>query len=187
MFFYNTRHMTQPGTHNCVRSDASELTRVSLTDVDPRRMSALHDFRLRVEASVNDPVCLLMPADRNAAEIPADWGVKVTLAPWGLRESSALFTALAIPTRLFKYCVMVASVGAPLCTTCRAIRLATVARRNRPPSPATLSRVFLALSLRSSRCRPARSRSWSGSEESSICAMYGRARLGVVPTTPVRG
>ena len=80
MFFYNTRHMIQPGTRNCVSYEASKLTKVALADVDVRRVSALHDFRLRVEASVNDPFCLLMPADRDAAEIRAGWGVKVELA-----------------------------------------------------------------------------------------------------------
>ena len=80
MFFYNTRYMIQPGTRNCVSYDASELTKVALTDVDVRRVSALHDFRMRVGASVNDPFCLLMPADRDAAEIRAGWGLKVELA-----------------------------------------------------------------------------------------------------------
>ena len=40
-------------------------------------MSALHDLRLRVEPSVNDPVYLLMRPDRDAAEIRASWGVNV--------------------------------------------------------------------------------------------------------------
>lgn len=40
-------------------------------------VSALHDLRLRVEASVNDPVYLLMQGDRATAEIRASGGVKV--------------------------------------------------------------------------------------------------------------
>jgi hypothetical protein len=80
MVFYNTRHMAQPGARNCVSFDLSQLTKVSLADVEVRRVSALHDLRLRVDPSVNDPVYLLMQADRDAAEIRADWGVKVELA-----------------------------------------------------------------------------------------------------------
>ena len=80
MSFYNIRHMTQPGARNGVSSDLSHLTKVALAKVEVRRVSALHDFRLRVDASVNDPVYLLMPADRDAAEIHAGWGVKVELA-----------------------------------------------------------------------------------------------------------
>jgi hypothetical protein len=51
-----------------------------LVDVEVRRMSSLHDLRLRVDASVNDPVYLLMQPDRDAAEIRASWGVQVELA-----------------------------------------------------------------------------------------------------------
>jgi hypothetical protein len=78
--FYNTRHMTQPGARNCISSDLSQLTKVALTDFEVRRVSSLHDLRLRVDASVNDPVYLLMQADSDAAEIRAGWGVKVELA-----------------------------------------------------------------------------------------------------------
>ena len=80
MVFYNTRHMTQPGARHCVSSELRQLTEVRLEDVEVRRVSALRDFRLRVDASVNDPVYLLMPADRDAAEIRVRWGVKVELA-----------------------------------------------------------------------------------------------------------
>jgi uncharacterized protein with NAD-binding domain and iron-sulfur cluster len=80
MVFYNTRHMTQPGVRNCTSSDPSQLTKVALADVQVRRVSSLHDLRLRVDASVNDPVYLLMQADRDATEIRAGWGVKVELA-----------------------------------------------------------------------------------------------------------
>jgi uncharacterized protein with NAD-binding domain and iron-sulfur cluster len=80
MAFYNTRHMTHPRARNCVTSDLSQLTKVELADVEVRRVSALHGLRLRVDASVNDPVYQLMPADRDATEIRAEWGVKVELA-----------------------------------------------------------------------------------------------------------
>ena len=80
MIFYNTRHMMQPGACNCVSSDLRQLTKVALADVEVHRVSALHDFRLRVDASVNDPVYQLMPTDRDAAEIGAYWGVKVEFA-----------------------------------------------------------------------------------------------------------
>ncbi len=78
--FYNTRHTTQPGSRNSKSSDLSQLTKVALADIEVRRMSSLHDLRLRVDASVNDPVYLLMQADHGAAEIRAGWGVKVELA-----------------------------------------------------------------------------------------------------------
>lgn len=80
MVFYNTRYMTQPGALNCIGSDLSQLTKVALADVEVRRVSALHDLRLRVDASINDPVYLLMQADRDAAEMRAGWGVRVELA-----------------------------------------------------------------------------------------------------------
>jgi hypothetical protein len=80
MVFYNTRYMTQPGTGNCTGSDLSQLTKVALADAEVRRVSALHHLRLRVDASINDPVYLLMQADREADEICAGWGVRVELA-----------------------------------------------------------------------------------------------------------
>ena len=80
MVFYNTRHMTLPVARNCMSSDLSQLTKVALADIEVRRVSALHDLRLRVAASVNDPVYLLMQTQRDAAEIRASWGVKVELA-----------------------------------------------------------------------------------------------------------
>ena len=80
MFFYNPRHMTQPGARNCVSSDPSELTKVALANVEVRRVSALHDFRMRVEPSVSNPVHLLMPTGRDAAEIRAGHGLKVEFA-----------------------------------------------------------------------------------------------------------
>ena len=80
VIFYNTRHLTRPGARNCVSPDLRQLTKVALADVEVRRVSALRDFRLRVNASVSDPVGLLMPADRDAGEIRAGWGVKVELA-----------------------------------------------------------------------------------------------------------
>jgi hypothetical protein len=51
-----------------------------LANVEVRRVSALHDFRLRVGESVNDPVYLLMSADRKSIEIRAARGVAVELA-----------------------------------------------------------------------------------------------------------
>jgi uncharacterized protein with NAD-binding domain and iron-sulfur cluster len=80
MFFYNTRHMTQPGTFNRISSDFSQLTKVALADVEMRGVSSIHDLRLGVAASVNDPVYRLMQAGSDAAEITAGWGVKVELA-----------------------------------------------------------------------------------------------------------
>jgi hypothetical protein len=80
MIFYNTRHMTRPGARNCMTSDLSQLTKVALADVEVRRVSAIQNFHLRVHASVNDPVYLLMPVDREAADVRAGWGVKVELA-----------------------------------------------------------------------------------------------------------
>jgi uncharacterized protein with NAD-binding domain and iron-sulfur cluster len=77
MAFYNTRHMAQPGARNCASADLSQLTKVRLADLEVGSVSALHDLRLQVEASVNDPVYLLMRTDRDAAEIRARWGVKV--------------------------------------------------------------------------------------------------------------
>jgi uncharacterized protein with NAD-binding domain and iron-sulfur cluster len=80
MVFYNTRQMTLPAARNCMSSDLSQLTKVALADVEVRRVSALHDLRLRVTASVNDPVYLLTQAERDATEIRAGWGMKVELA-----------------------------------------------------------------------------------------------------------
>ena len=73
--FYNTRHTTEPAARNCVSSDLRQLTKVALEDVEVRGVSALHDFHLRVDASVNDPIYMLMPA-----EIRADRGMKVEFA-----------------------------------------------------------------------------------------------------------
>jgi uncharacterized protein with NAD-binding domain and iron-sulfur cluster len=78
--FYNTRHMTRPGALNFASSSLSQLTKVALADVDVRRVLALHDFRLRIDASANGPVNLLMPADRDATDIRAGWGVQVEFA-----------------------------------------------------------------------------------------------------------
>jgi uncharacterized protein with NAD-binding domain and iron-sulfur cluster len=80
MMFYNTRHMTQHGAHNCVSSDLGQLTKVALTEVAVRRLSALRDFRLRVDASVLDTVQLLMPPEHQASEIRARWGLRMELA-----------------------------------------------------------------------------------------------------------
>ena len=77
MVFYNTRHMAQPGARNCVSADLSQLTKVALKDLNVGTVSALHDLRLRVGVSVNDPVYLLMRADYDAVEMRASWGVKV--------------------------------------------------------------------------------------------------------------
>ena len=80
MTFYNTRHMTPRGARDCVGSDLSRLTKVALAGAELRCVSTLRDLRLRVDASVNDPVYLLIPTDRDAYDIRARWGVKVDLA-----------------------------------------------------------------------------------------------------------
>jgi len=51
-----------------------------LRDVQVRRVSSLNDFCLRVDASVNDPVYLLMRSDRDGAGIRASRGVQVEFA-----------------------------------------------------------------------------------------------------------
>lgn len=79
MSFYNTRHLTQPGTLHRASSDVSELTKVALSNVK-MRLSSIYDLRLRVAASVNDPIYRLMPASCDAAQITADRGVTVELA-----------------------------------------------------------------------------------------------------------
>jgi hypothetical protein len=78
--FYNTRQLTRSGTLDRTSSDVRQLTKVALADVHVRRVSSVHDLRLRVAASVNDPVYQLMQADGGAATITAGWGVKVELA-----------------------------------------------------------------------------------------------------------
>jgi uncharacterized protein with NAD-binding domain and iron-sulfur cluster len=80
IIFYNTRLMAQPGALNGATSERRQLTKVALANVEVRRVSALHDFRLRVGESVNDPVYLLMSADRKSIEIRAARGVAVELA-----------------------------------------------------------------------------------------------------------
>jgi uncharacterized protein with NAD-binding domain and iron-sulfur cluster len=80
MAFYNTRHIAQLGARDCVSSDLSQLTKVALADAKVRHVSALHDLRLRVGASVNDPVYLLVPANRDATELRADRGLQVEFA-----------------------------------------------------------------------------------------------------------
>jgi hypothetical protein len=80
VLFYNTRHLTHPGARDYIHADLSQLTKVALADVEVRRVSSLRDFHLRVDASVTDPVYLLMPADPDGAGIRVAWGVKVELA-----------------------------------------------------------------------------------------------------------
>jgi hypothetical protein len=80
MTFYNTRQVIQPGARNGVSSNLSQLTKVALRDVQVRRVSSLNDFCLRVDASVNDPVYLLMRSDRDGAGIRASRGVQVEFA-----------------------------------------------------------------------------------------------------------
>ena len=55
MTFYNTRHMAQSEARNGASSDLSQLTKVGLAAVEVRRVSALHDLCLRVDASVKTP------------------------------------------------------------------------------------------------------------------------------------
>jgi uncharacterized protein with NAD-binding domain and iron-sulfur cluster len=78
--FYNTRHMTQAGADNCKSSDPGQLTKVAMADVELRGVSFLHGLRLRVDASVNDPVYLLIRGGDEAAETLGGRGVKVELA-----------------------------------------------------------------------------------------------------------
>jgi hypothetical protein len=80
MTFYNTRQVTQTGARSCVSSILSQLTKVALGDVQVRRVSPLSDFCLRVGASSNDPIYLLMRPGRDEAEIHAGRGVQVEFA-----------------------------------------------------------------------------------------------------------
>ena len=80
MTFYNTRQVIQPGARNGVSSNLSQLTKVALRDVQVRRVSLLNDFCLRMDASVNDPVHLLMRSDGDRAGIRASRGVQVEFA-----------------------------------------------------------------------------------------------------------
>jgi hypothetical protein len=80
MVFYNTRHMSYPRAHDRIDSESSQLTKVSLTDAEVRRVSPLYDLRLRVDESVDDPIFQLTQADQDTAEIRARRGVKVELA-----------------------------------------------------------------------------------------------------------
>jgi uncharacterized protein with NAD-binding domain and iron-sulfur cluster len=80
MVFYNTRHLTQPGALNCPPSDLSQLTKVALTDVEVRCVSSLHDLRLRVGASVHDPVYQFLQTNGDEDEVRASWGVELRFA-----------------------------------------------------------------------------------------------------------
>ena len=80
MSFYNTRDVTGREARDCVSSNISQLTKVALVDVELRRVSALHNLRLQVDASINDPVYQLIRTDRDAPKIRASRGVKVELA-----------------------------------------------------------------------------------------------------------
>jgi hypothetical protein len=93
MAFYNTRHITH--------SDSSQLTKVSLTGAEVRRVSSLYNLRLRVEASVDDPIYLLTQADHDTTEIRARRGVKVELAfSMGPARIVGALKRLSSPTRL---------------------------------------------------------------------------------------
>jgi hypothetical protein len=78
--FYNTRHMSHPGTFHRTSSELSQLTKVALADVEMRRVSSIHDLRLDLGASVTDPLYRLVQAGSGAAKVTATWGVKVELA-----------------------------------------------------------------------------------------------------------
>ncbi|HZT05151.1 MAG TPA: FAD-dependent oxidoreductase [Steroidobacteraceae bacterium] len=80
MTFYNTRQVTQTGARSGVSSILSQLTKVALGNVQVRRVSPLSDFCLRVGASINDPIYLLMRPDCDEAEIHASRGVQVEFA-----------------------------------------------------------------------------------------------------------
>jgi uncharacterized protein with NAD-binding domain and iron-sulfur cluster len=79
MLFYNTRALTQHGALSDANSDLSELSKVALSEVK-MRSSSIRDLRLRVAASVNDPVYRLMQASCDAGQICADRGMKVELS-----------------------------------------------------------------------------------------------------------
>ena len=99
--FYNTRHMTYPSAHDRIDSDSSQLTKVSLTDVEVRRVSSLNSLRLRVDAPVDDPIYLLTQAEHDTAEIRARRGVKVELAfSMGPARLVGGIKRFASPTRL---------------------------------------------------------------------------------------
>ena len=99
--FYNTRHVTHPRAHNRIDSDSSQLTKVSLTDAEVRRVSSIYNLRLRVDASVNDPLYLLTQAGHDTAEIRSRRGVKVELAfSMGPARIVGEVNRLASPTRL---------------------------------------------------------------------------------------
>jgi uncharacterized protein with NAD-binding domain and iron-sulfur cluster len=101
MAFYNTRHMTHPRARDRIDSGSSQLTKVSLMDAEVRRVSSLYNFRLRVDASVDDPIYLLTQADHDTVEIRARRGVKVELAfSMGPARIVGAVKRLASPTRL---------------------------------------------------------------------------------------
>ena len=77
MVFYNTRQVAQSGARNCASADLRQLTQVRLANLEVGTASALRDLHLQVEASVNDPVYLLMQADRDTAKLRASWGATV--------------------------------------------------------------------------------------------------------------
>jgi uncharacterized protein with NAD-binding domain and iron-sulfur cluster len=79
MVFYNTRHVARAATRECVGLEDSQLTKVAMSDVDVRRVSSVHDLRLRVGASVNDPIHSLVKAGREGADISAKRGIQVEL------------------------------------------------------------------------------------------------------------
>ena len=78
MVFYNTRYSIQDGTHQS--SERSQLTKVPMSEVQMRSMSSIQDLRLRVKASVNDPIYLLLKSGEQGSEISASLGMKLELA-----------------------------------------------------------------------------------------------------------
>jgi hypothetical protein len=79
MLVYNIRRVVQPGSGAGTSHELIQLTKVAPSDVDVRHLAQLNDLRLRVDASIDDPVHLLLGADREPAEIRSQWGVKVEL------------------------------------------------------------------------------------------------------------
>lgn len=80
MTLYNTRYTTVAEGRECVRTEDRQLTKVAMADVQVGRMSSVHDLRLRVGASVNDPIHLLMKKSHDGDAVKAGWGMRVELA-----------------------------------------------------------------------------------------------------------
>ena len=78
--FYNTLHElhAEEGSGG-ICPGSSQLTKVALSEVQVREVAALQDLQLRMEASADEPINLLLGARHEAAEIRARRGVMVQL------------------------------------------------------------------------------------------------------------